>query len=77
VSQFRIFRDGKPIFEGKQQPVSSENQPDPAALSVVGSLALGTQMQPGDYVLQITVTDDLAKEKYKSSSQFVQFELID
>jgi hypothetical protein len=34
-------------------------------------------MGAGDYVLQVVVTDKLAKEKYNSTSQFVQFEIVD
>ena len=32
-------------------------------------------MQTGDYILQIIITDNLAKEKRKITTQFVQFEL--
>jgi hypothetical protein len=34
-------------------------------------------MQPGDYILQIIITDNAAKEKSKITSQFVQFEVIE
>jgi hypothetical protein len=33
-------------------------------------------MTPGDYILQVIVTDNLAKEKQKIASQFVQFEVV-
>jgi hypothetical protein len=38
---------------------------------------LGDEMQPGDYVLQIAVTDKLRKPKENSASQFVQFEIVE
>jgi hypothetical protein len=76
TSQIRLFRDGKQIFEGKVQPVPP-SKPDSGAVDIVSSLVLGTEMTPGDYVLQITVTDTLAKEKYRSTSQFVQFEIVE
>jgi VWFA-related protein len=75
--QMRIFRDGKLFFEGKQQPVAVSNQVGYDRININGSLNLGTVMQSGDYVLQIVVTDNLAKEKRKIATQFVQFELTD
>ena len=73
-SLIRVFRDGKMIFEGKPQKVSPIG---PRSHELLGSLVLGTEMSSGDYVLQIVVTDKLAKEKYNSASQFVQFEIVD
>lgn len=75
-SQIRVFRAGKMLFEGKPQKIVSE-KPRPNAVDVAGSLILGSVMEPGDYVMQIVVTDKLAKEKYNSASQFVQFEIVE
>jgi hypothetical protein len=33
-------------------------------------------MPPGDYVLQIVVADALAKEKYRMTTQWVDFEVM-
>ena len=74
-SQIRLFRDGKVIFEGKPQKITTAPA-RPRAVDLLGSLMLGSVLTPGDYVLQITVTDGLAKPKYKSASQFVQFEIV-
>jgi hypothetical protein len=73
-SLIRVFRDGKMIFEGKPQTVPFNG---PKSHELLGSLVLGTEMTPGDYVLQVVVTDKLAKEKYNSASQFVQFEIVE
>lgn len=74
--QTRVFRDGKPIFESAVQPVQP-NAGDEKAVSFSGALALGSTMVPGDYVLQIVITDNLAKLKRNTATQFVQFELVD
>jgi hypothetical protein len=74
--QTRIFRDGKTIFETEAQPVPAGNA-DQASLDFSGSLALGTSMAPGDYVLQIVIIDNLAKASRNTASQFVQFEIIE
>jgi VWFA-related protein len=77
VTQVRIFRDGKPLFEGKQIPLDLTGQKNFQRITPSGALSLGKEMQPGDYVLQIIVTDNLAKEKRKVAAQFVQFEIVE
>ncbi len=77
TSQIRLFLDGKPIFEGTPQPVSGERQTDPAAVAYAASLSIPSNMAQGEYVLQITITDNLAKEKRKTATQFVQFEIVE
>ena len=74
--QTKIFRDGKSIFESAVRPVELLNN-DPRVVDFSAALALGTSMVPGDYVLQITVTDNLAKPKQNTTTQFVQFEMVD
>ena len=66
-TQTRVFHEGKLIFEGKPQLIDVSN--------ASGAISLGSEMQAGDYILQIVVTDNLAKDKYKITTQFVQFEL--
>jgi hypothetical protein len=77
TTQIRIFRDGKSIFEGNQVPLVPVGQDYTQKVSSVGAFSLGNQLLPGDYVLQIIVTDNLAKEKRKIATQFVQFEIVE
>jgi len=74
-TQVRIFRDGQLVLEGKPNPFNPEGQP--MKLNFAGALGLGNEMKPGDYVLQIVVTDNLAKNKRKAATQWVQFEITD
>lgn len=74
--QMRLFRDGKLIFEGKPQSATSKNLSLPQP-TLAGSLLLGKEMPPGDYVVQIAVTDKLARGKYNTATQFVQFEIVE
>ncbi len=74
-TQTRVFRDGKLIFEGKPQPVNVSGQTNLKTAYGTGAINLGSEMETGDYILQIVVTDNLAKDKYKTTTQFVQFEL--
>ena len=75
TSQIKIFRDGALIFEGKPQPVPKGGLDDPKAANFSSALSLGTEMAPGDYVLQILIHDNLAKPEQNTATQFVQFEL--
>lgn len=75
ASRIRIFRDGKLIFDGKDIVVPVEGQRDLTRLNMSGAVTLGTVMQPGDYVLQVVVTDRLAKQKHSIATQFIQFEI--
>jgi VWFA-related protein len=75
TTQIRIFRDGKLVLDGKQVPIDVSAQTDAERLKSSGAINLTNGMQTGDYILQIIVTDNLAKEKRKISTQFVQFEV--
>ncbi|HEX8847274.1 MAG TPA: VWA domain-containing protein [Pyrinomonadaceae bacterium] len=75
-TQIRLFRDGKQIFAGRTQPLDVSNQPDPKRLVAGGALQLGTEMAPGEYILQVVVTDPLAKEKYRTATQWIDFEIV-
>ena len=74
--QVRLFRNGQPVFAGKEIPLDVSNQPDLKRLSVGGAIQLGAEMVPGEYVLQIVVTDLLAKEKRRVASQWIDFEIV-
>lgn len=76
TTQIRVYRDGKLILDGKQIPVDVSGQTDLERIKVAGALNLLNAMQAGDYILQIIVMDNLAKEKRKISTQFIQFEVI-
>lgn len=75
-TQTRIFRDGKLFFEGQPKSLDLAGQTDFRSVKSTAAINLGAAMQPGDYVLQVVVTDVLAKEKRKVAAQFVQFEIV-
>ncbi len=74
-SQVRLFRNGQQVFAGKELPIE-DNQTDLKRLGANGAVQLGTDMLPGEYVLQIVVTDALAKEKRRVASQWIDFEIV-
>jgi hypothetical protein len=73
-SQTRVFRDGEQIYEGKPLPLSVQDQKDPKYLLGAGAMRLGPAMKPGDYVLQVIVTDKTGGRN-QSTSQSIDFQV--
>jgi VWFA-related protein len=77
TTQARIYRDGAPVFNGDVTPLNITSLPDRERLDLAGSLKLGAGLPPGEYVLQIVVTDLLATGKHRVASQWVDFEIVE
>ena len=75
-TQVRLFRDGKQIFAGRVTPFDPGPQADLRRVLAGGGLNLGNDLAPGEYVLQVVVTDLLAKEKYRTATQWIDFEIV-
>jgi VWFA-related protein len=71
----RIFRDGVQIGASKPRSPETDPEGDSAHLIASGNLRLGATMKPGDYVLQVIVTDKLADPEHRVASQWVDFEV--
>lgn len=76
VSQIRLFRDGQPVFTGKENPLNFGGTVDPKRVVSGGALQLGTDLGPGEYVLQIIIKDMLADEKHRTATQWMDFEIV-
>jgi hypothetical protein len=76
TARVRVFREGKLLLDGKPLSVDPAGQDDPTHIGWSGAISLGKEMPAGDYILQIIVTDNLAKAKQKLTTQFVQFEVV-
>src|SRR5205085_7050944 len=72
----RIFRDGKPIYTGAPTPLEMTGQKDPHRPTGGAQLSLGSELLAGEYVLQIIVEDHLAKEKTRTATRWIDFEVI-
>jgi len=75
-TQLRIFRNGQQVFNGRETPFDAANQVDLKRLPAAGAIILGSEMLPGEYQLQVVVTDPLAKEKYRVATQWIDFEIV-
>lgn len=74
--QVRMFRDEKPVFTGTVQPFVLNNPPDLGRLSADGAIKLGVDLLPGEYVLQVIVNDLLAEPKHRTTTQWIDFEIV-
>jgi VWFA-related protein len=76
TTNVQLFRNGQQVFSGGDKPLATDNQKDPQRLVVSGGLILGTDLTPGEYVLQVIVTDALAEKKYRTATQWMDFEIV-
>jgi len=76
LAQVRLFRDGKLVYTGKDNPLGLTDAPDWKRVTAGGSIQLGTNLLPGEYVLQVVVKDMLADEKHRTATQWMDFEII-
>jgi VWFA-related protein len=70
----RLFRDGQQVYEGKPMPLQTVSQPDPKHIVAAGAMKLGVHLSPGDYVLQVIVTDKTG-DKSRTATQSTDFEV--
>jgi hypothetical protein len=77
TTELRLFRDGRPVFTGKPLPFDAAGQTDLKRLVAGGRFRLGTDLAPGDYVLQVVVTDLLAEEPRRTSTSWIDFEIVE
>jgi hypothetical protein len=75
-TQLLLFHDGKQIYAGKPKPLDPQQSPDIKSVVTAGQLQLGSKMEPGEYAMQIVVTDKLAKEKFQTVAQSIDFEIM-
>ena len=75
-AQVILLRDGHPVYTGKPESVGIGTLTTYQQVITGGSLQLGSKIEPGDYILQVIVTDRLAKEKYNTSTQWIDFEIV-
>ena len=77
TTQVNIYREGKLVVEGKPTPADLQPQNDWSRINDFGYLKLNPALTPGDYLLQITVTDVAAGSTKATSTQYVEFEIVE
>jgi VWFA-related protein len=77
-TQMRLFRDGQQVFTGKVLPFDVGQQTDVKRLNAGGRIRVGPDLVPGDYILQVVVTDLLVKDKARPAiaTQVIDFAVV-
>ncbi|HEX5707134.1 MAG TPA: VWA domain-containing protein, partial [Pyrinomonadaceae bacterium] len=75
-TQIRLFRDGEEIHAGTPQDFDAAGQTDMKRIQSGARLRLGPNLAPGNYVLQVVVTDLLAKGDSRVATQWIDFEIV-
>ena len=78
-TQMRLFENGRAILEGTLETLDSSTHAlaDPKNLMIHGKFQLDPQLAPGDYALEVTVTDTLDKHKrHNEASSWQTFEVV-
>ena len=73
--QVRVFHDGKQVWAGEPFSLASATSPDPVRLQVAQQMSFSPRTAPGEYLLQVTATDKLAKKNEAPVVQWMDFEL--
>ena len=73
-AQMRLYRDGEPLTVGERRPIEAAAG-ETSAITGGGAFMLGPEMPPGDYVLQVVVTDALAGKKRATATQAIDFQV--
>ncbi|MFT3744007.1 MAG: VWA domain-containing protein [Pyrinomonadaceae bacterium] len=76
TARVRVFSEGKVVLDGKTTAIELLGQTDFQHLKAARAIALGSKMAPGDYILQLIVTDQSNPKKPKVTTQAVQFEIV-
>lgn len=76
TTQVRLFREGQQVFAGEVLPLDGGAQTDAARLVVARRLQLGTILEPGEYVLQLIVTDASSSGGERTASRWIDFKII-
>jgi len=74
--QMNLYRDGKVFSKGTPQNADLEKQADWSRINDYGYLRLNSEVEPGDYTLQLIVTDLLADGKSSTASDSIDFEVV-
>ena len=76
TTQIRLFRGSEEVFTGKVLPTTPANDASGEAIISGGTLAVTSALPPGEYFLQVIVTDELAPRDKQTSTQWIDFEIV-
>jgi len=73
-----LHKGGKELMRGEPMAVNSDGAGNPDGVPVLQRLTLGPDMPPGDYVLQLVVTDKKnSKRQERNTTQSLHFTVVE
>ena len=72
----KLFRDGKSLGTSAPVVIDAGNQSDLSRVFVNSAVRLTANLEPGDYYLQVVITDKAARDKQPPITQWVSFEVV-
>ena len=76
VLQAKLFRDGKVVKADAETALDPTNKDNLGRSLITNVMRLTPDLEPGDYYLQVVITDKAAKNKKSAVSQWVDFEIV-
>lgn len=77
IMDVTLFREDKKVHSGPETPIVASEQTDLSRVVVKGVLRLGPELEPGNYYLQIVITDkDAPSKKVAPVVQWVDFDIV-
>ena len=77
TSQVRLFHDGHEVFVGQLVPIDMSQQTDLKRLLIARRLFLGTILEPGDYILHLTITETARSGRPRTATRWLDFRIVD
>jgi hypothetical protein len=76
VMNTMLFRDDKVVYSGPEVPITAANQTDLSRVFTNSVIKLTPDLGPGDYYLQVVITDkDAPKNKTAPVVQWIDFQI--
>ena len=76
VMQAKLFRENKEVYAGPEVPIkAAANQTDLSRVFASGSVKLAPDLEPGNYYLQVSISEVGGKDKVVPVVQWADFEV--
>ena len=76
-TQIKLFRNGQQVYTGKVRDFTGAQIAESGQFVGGGAFQIGGELETGEYVLQVIVTDRLAKDdKYRTATQWIDFDIV-
>jgi hypothetical protein len=77
TTQIKLFPGSEEVFTGDVMPTKAAKESSSESIIVGKTFRLGSALPPGHFFLQVIVTDKSAPRDAQSSSQWIDFEIVE